>query len=184
MNPLSRIALAFQRKRHSRGFGVHSTYAYRFVTDVVKSGKYGYYAYDVVDHDTSLSAKEAADAKFLVRMLAFLNRAEIVCNATPSTSLKAAANALHIPLELLPEKKQHSERCDNRLLVLENCDIKPAVLADLLGRATAIYATNPSPQLCDALSAPLSKGLLLKSKNKILLIPRSEMEYVAYDIDF
>lgn len=33
------------RWRHSKGFGMHSHFAYRFVTDVLKPGIYGYYAY-------------------------------------------------------------------------------------------------------------------------------------------
>lgn len=40
------LAAAYKRWRHGRGFGVHSPYAYRFVTEVLNPQRnYGYYAY-------------------------------------------------------------------------------------------------------------------------------------------
>ncbi len=54
---------AFQRLRHGRGFGVHSPYAYRFITEVLHQ-PHSYYAYAHVPDDI-LSAH---DWKLLVRL--------------------------------------------------------------------------------------------------------------------
>lgn len=40
------LATVLRRLRHSRGFGIHSPFAYRFITEVLNLPKeYGYYAY-------------------------------------------------------------------------------------------------------------------------------------------
>lgn len=41
---LLKLHLAFSRWRHGHGFGIHSPFAYRFVTEVLRQ-EYGYYAY-------------------------------------------------------------------------------------------------------------------------------------------
>lgn len=43
----------FQRLRHSRGFGIHSPFAFRFITEVLNLPDiYGYYAYMYVEGKT------------------------------------------------------------------------------------------------------------------------------------
>lgn len=44
MSLLLKLQLAFSRWRHGHGFGIHSPFAYRFVTEVLRQD-YGYYAY-------------------------------------------------------------------------------------------------------------------------------------------
>lgn len=54
------------RRRHSRGFGIHSPFAYRFITEVLcLPGEYGYYAYAAAGRDRR--------CRMLVRLLAFFN---------------------------------------------------------------------------------------------------------------
>lgn len=44
----------WQMLRHSRGFGIHSPFAYRFITEVIRQ-PYAYYAYDELpDHSSRL----------------------------------------------------------------------------------------------------------------------------------
>lgn len=58
------------RRRHSSGFGIHSPFAYRFITEVLcQPGEYGYYAYAVSGRDKRL--------RLLVRLLAFFNPASV-----------------------------------------------------------------------------------------------------------
>lgn len=61
---------SFVRRRHSRGFGIHSPFAYHFVTEVLcLSDEYGFYAYSVAGRDRRL--------RLLVRLLAFFNPASV-----------------------------------------------------------------------------------------------------------
>lgn len=58
------------RRRHSRGFGIHSPFAYRFITEVLcLPGEYGYYAYAEAGRDRRL--------RMLVRLLAFFHPASV-----------------------------------------------------------------------------------------------------------
>ena len=45
VSKLRKIFLPYLRWRHSKGYGVHSPFAYRLVTDVVRPGNYGHYVY-------------------------------------------------------------------------------------------------------------------------------------------
>lgn len=61
---------SFARRRHSRGFGIHSPFAYRFITEVLcLPHNYGYYAYALAGRDGNL--------RLLVRLLAFFSPASV-----------------------------------------------------------------------------------------------------------
>lgn len=61
----------FRCWRHSRGFGIHSPFAYRFITEVLcLSGGYGYYAYSSAGRDRRM--------RLLVRLLAYFNPASVL----------------------------------------------------------------------------------------------------------
>ena len=64
------------RLRHSRGFGVHSPFAYAFIRDAIR-GHYAYYAYELAD---AVPAR-AAELRLLVRVCAFLNPSCVAVSA-------------------------------------------------------------------------------------------------------
>ena len=48
---MGQIAESYKRWRHTRGYGVHSPYAYSVVKEVVRPGRrYAYYGYDDIDN--------------------------------------------------------------------------------------------------------------------------------------
>lgn len=50
---MSPVLTLLRRLRHSRGFGVHSPFAYRFITEVLRQ-PCAYYAYDTLGDDDTL----------------------------------------------------------------------------------------------------------------------------------
>lgn len=48
MSVLQKISRSYKRWRHGRGFGIHSPFAYTFITEVLRQ-PYAYYAYSVLD---------------------------------------------------------------------------------------------------------------------------------------
>ena len=72
VNPLAHISEAYRRWRHSRGFGVHSPFAYRIVTEALYP-RHGYAYY--IENDARLSSADAAEgrrARALFRLIILL----------------------------------------------------------------------------------------------------------------
>ena len=60
----------WSRLRHTRGFGVHSPFAYAFITSVLcPPRRYGYYAYSTVGRNRHM--------RLLVRLLAYFNPSSV-----------------------------------------------------------------------------------------------------------
>lgn len=180
MNLLTYLSKRFLSLRHHRGFGVHSPYAYRFVTDVIKTGDYGYYAYDFIDDCEGIDHRTANKAKWLIRLTTFLNSKRIIASPSILPEFHLAAKANGIICDNIDEK----ELKPGDLLILTDKPPQLDIVKNALMSKAAVLALNPDNELRNILTTPLPKGLLLEDKDKILLIPRDEMEYIAYDIRF
>lgn len=170
------------RWRHSRGFGVHSPYAYRFVTDVLRPGDYAYYAYEKAE--TLLKDEEIRQykffnrIKFLIRLANFL-KTERVISCPPHCRLTdISSEALSLPC-LSPTSKIKFKAGDFLIIVNNDKDSLPMV-RNAIEAEIPVYAVNPTAEIRKIMETPLGKGLLLKGKKSILLIPRKDMEYVRY----
>ena len=180
MKMLKRLCAPYLRFRHTRGFGIHSPYAYRFVTDVLRPGDYGYYAFERLCHLGNLSPKNEAEARKIVRLLIFLKAQKVVTDSfMPSVS--AAAFALNIPCITIQEGKDYCFAEGDVLFTTRKGT------AGILKRGRtipgAIMAVNPHQELLDIITQPRDHGLLLNGKRNILLIPRKDMAYVCYEIN-
>ncbi|MCH5240783.1 MAG: hypothetical protein J1F38_11215 [Muribaculaceae bacterium] len=181
---LKGVAVRYLRWRHSKGFGVHSPFAYRFVTDVVNPGNYGYYAYSRIG--LLLKGAEKTDAnlislvRFLIRLSIFLNAKRIVSAGLRGRESEIAASALGIPFTTI------QEACGTKVgdLIFFDKTIPDKLLKESIEKGIAIFARNPDAETNRMLTAPLSRGLLLKERDYLLLIPRKEMAYLSYDMDF
>lgn len=78
---------SIKRRWRSRGFGIHSPFAYHFVTEVLcLPAVYGYYAYAVAD---------TRQKRLLVRLLAYFNPATVAIDlAEDDPSLAALVRAV------------------------------------------------------------------------------------------
>lgn len=85
----------FNRWRHSRGFGIHSPFAFRFVTEVLCLPKeYGYYAYlDITEPDMRTLFRVAT--RFQPQKVAFIDcDTKAVRNAVFMAAPKAKPSAI------------------------------------------------------------------------------------------
>lgn len=103
MSPYLKIFGPLQRARHAHGFGVHSPFAFRFITEVLcPPRKYGYYIYDV------LKQKE-------LRMLF-----RVVVSQRPATvSLPGADDILRRVIEAAMPSVRFTENADAELIVFD-----------------------------------------------------------------
>ncbi|MCH5224833.1 MAG: hypothetical protein J1D77_02495 [Muribaculaceae bacterium] len=190
----------FLRWRHSKGFGVHSPYAYRFVTEVLRPGNYGYYAYREIEGTTREKEKNSLNfirhVRFLIRLAIFLNIKRIIVNISCQEA-ELAARALNITYQIAETPEKTDFQSHDLLLIEGNFKNNEPANAGTLGDKSkkaeklilkakdhkiAIFTINPSKHLRDILQTPIRRGLLLHDKSRLLLIPREEMAYVSYSM--
>lgn len=175
----------YLRWRHSRGFGVHSPYAYRFVIDVLRPGPYRLYSYHEVDN--YLHKKEKHDFRFeklimfTLRMIVFLHAKRIIIN-TDARVGEIAAKALNLSWVRIKEKDEFRFK-EGDFLIIENSFTSKGLLSEAIKNGVPIFAINPDSEIRKVLETPIPRGLLLNDPRKIILMPRQEMEYVSYDIN-
>lgn len=176
----------YLRWRHSKGFGVHSPYAYRFVTDVLRPGPYRYYSYWEIEE--RLRGKERDDTdlmkliRFTIRLAIFLKAKRIIFHQGSARFAEVAAQCLRIPF--IPLKKSESFVFGKGdLLIMEGETENPESLKKAIAAGTAVFAVNPRREIRAIIDNPIERGLLLRGKHRMILIPRQEMAYVAYDIN-
>lgn len=191
MNLVKKFFRNINRLRHSHGFGVHSAYAFRFVENVIRPKCYGYYAYDILDADPSLTPRIAAKAKWLVRIAVFLETKRFVilqppCPDSFHSSLMAASKAMKMskteisnPASYIPKPGDFVIVSGSRFIPSSNHGIDKFFEAGI-----PLLAIAPDKVLRQAMNAQRPYGLLLGDTSKMLLIPRKEMAYTAYNIKF
>lgn len=184
------IPKSYLRWRHSKGFGVHSPYAYKFVTDVLRPGPYGYYSYRKVEE--LLTGTERDNRKFIglirftIRLMVFLNGKRIVATPAASRLAEIVAKSLDLPWKVISlvsnSCKGDFEFEAGDIIIIENEIADVALLKMAIDNMAAIFAINPSADTRNILETPIPRGLLLKDPHKLILIPRREMNYISYDI--
>lgn len=177
----------YLRWRHSKGYGVHSPYAYRFVTDVLQPGEYGFYAYHEIDHEFLIArGKHEIDAKSLklfFRLIKFLDTKRLIVAGNRNKDLLLLGKIANIPVLDFQKLKDKDFR-KNDLLIINGSDLSQENLIPDIKAGIPVFAINPSNQLKSLMSIPLERGLYLEGNRRLLLVPRQEMAYTTYQINF
>lgn len=176
----------YLRWRHSKGYGVHSPYAYRLITEVLRPGRYGYYAYQQLDKlarpDKNLKSSFIREARFLVRLVIFLKAKRILNTGEKDYASQVVARVMKLVF-FFSENQSSFNLKSGDLLVVKGGKLGKDILNEAVSRGTSVFAINPDKEFRQILELPIENGLLLTGRNKIILIPRKEMTYVAYEIN-
>lgn len=179
------IFLPYLRWRHSKGFGVHSPFAYRFVITVLRPGPYKYYSYQEIDR--YLRNQEFHNhrfinlVKFIIRLSIFLKTKRIITVGADNRASEVATKALDINLLSLHGNSNFKFLPHDLIIISgENGDLSMVKAA--LQQKVPVFAIHPKEIIRHELETPLEFGVLFNDKHYMLLIPRPEMKYVAYDI--
>lgn len=175
----------FLRWRHSKGFGVHSPYAYQFVTNVLRPGPYSFYSFQEIDRHLSPSERRNYEfenlIKFTIRFANFLHTKRIMGNPDSSRLIEVTAKAMGISWKTIKGNKTPDIK-EGDFIIIEKQISSENLVQHAISNQIAIFVINPNEELRKELETPLERGLLLKDKKNIILIPRSEMTYVSYDM--
>lgn len=184
---------AYKRWRHSRGFGVHSPFAYHIVTAAITpSRRYAYYGY--ADIDTALEtvpSKEYTygqlrkDARLLLRLAVALGTRRIFIPADAHRALRAAAEASGA---MVLNDRDCCSPSEGDLVLISSFDAKRfGHLKDAIAGHAAVMLTSPTSfpkNLQNEILSMQFDGVMLYGTRTALLLPRSQTAYTAYSMAF
>lgn len=164
---------------------MHSPYAYRFITDVLKPGNYGFYAYDQLEFLSRGKSIERGsffrNARFLVRLVIFLKSKRIVTLENKNPVAQIVARALKITYYNCESLSKITFKPNDLLIVSADCT-QTSIIREAIEANVTILAVSPSQEIRNVIKTPVKNGVLFFGKNNLILIPRHEMEYVSYSI--
>lgn len=182
------VSETFKRFRHSRGYGVHSPFAYRLVMNVVHPGSlYEYYGY--FDIDATLASADCrscvawrmrADARLLLRLAATLRPKKVFVDPELHTVYTTALHAADSRMALTGDPAQ-AEDCD---LIVASAPTTPLPLLEKgVDRGTAVVLYDTDGKTSERLFSQLGEGLMLHSPDRAVIIPRPGMARVEYSVN-
>lgn len=188
MKPFMPIFRIYMRWRHSKGYGVHSPFAYNLLKLALHPGRdYAYYGYYDIDKALAAERKDGyprlrSDARLALRVMATLHSRRLLSCPRRHDAFKAVADALRIPCPSFKEKNIPLPQPGDFLL-LRN-DLHPAgEVAARLAAGTPVMAIDPSPALRNAMLAFNGNGLSIIGKRIIIAIPNPDMAFVSYEMN-
>lgn len=185
MGMRARIMLAYRRWRHSRGYGVHSPYAYRLVKLALHPQRgYGYYGYDSIEQTLpsgeSYGQTKRKDARLLLRLAVTSGVDRVIVETLPPIWLEAAVEAAGIPVVMSDESETPSD--GDILLTRGNGNV---TLADKwLAAHAMVVSFDPGERMRSLLKTPRENGLRFIGKRVIVASGREDMAFVSYDMRF
>lgn len=187
MNPFSFIWSAYLRWRHSRGFGVHSPFAFGLVNSAVRPGRYGYYGYSVIDDFLLLTEDEAyprikKDAYLLLRLLVTLTPKHLYLSPDAPIVFHATAKAAGVPILILSPLLPPPEKDD--FIFMRGDSYDWATVVKFLKRGVTVLAADVSAGLKGCIENAVERGTVFSGTRITLAVPREDMALVKYSMKF
>lgn len=177
------IAAAYKRWRHSRGYGVHSPFAYDIVRHVINPARgYAYYGYHELETASANSPRAMRRAAFLLlRLTARCDVASAFISAGPSTKLfEKAVKTANSKAAVFTDSNLINNA---RLIVTQETDIELETLSRLLERpGRIVLARNIPREWRESLFEALDEGVMFHDRNSVLIFSRPLTSKVSYSI--
>lgn len=176
---MHRVAEAYKRWRHTRGYGVHSPFAFRMVGRVIRMPRgYRYYRESAPD---ALNNMERRYARLLLRLVAELDIRSAVF--APGFSVDFIEIFRGFRSEMEVSSGESFGRIPHLILGLSSrLDLKVYLKALQSPHLKAIWIKCPPAEWDSSLFDSMSEGVMFRGKNSILIIPHSGMQKVAYSV--
>lgn len=184
---------SYLRWRHSKGFGVHSPFAYHIVTTAITPGRrYAYYGYAPIDtilettpaKDFSFG-KIRKDARLLLRLSVALGAKRIFLSSEAHPAFRVAAEVSGGMV--VPDMGNCYPSADDLVLLTPFNEKSFNLMKDAIAGGAAVMLTSPSPFSANLLKGILSQdfdGVMLYGKRTALLLPRPHTAHARYSMAF
>lgn len=184
MGLLGKIGRSYLALRHSKGFGVHSPFAYDLVGMVISPGRYAYYGYS--DIDGALFGEPGRRqhtlgrrARLVLRFLVALRSGRLVA---PGEELwRSVARGAGTDFSALTSAGAGEWRDGDFVYA---AGMPAPQIAAALAAGAAVMAPDPSPEVRKTLTEEVRRGVVFEGSEIIVAIPREEMAKVIYSMKF
>lgn len=188
MNPLTGISERYKRWRHSRGFGVHSPFAYELVKSVVSPGDYAYYGYHDIDRALLTPGADVGnnlrhDSRLLLRLLVFLRSKRLLIYPPKQSIMVCAAECAAVKCDAMTKTSLSKANDDTLILVTGNPPFHEEIIAAMGSRA-AVMAMDYNRQFRELIVRSMTDGLVLEGTRILLAVPRPDMAFTSYSMKF
>ncbi|MCC8071122.1 MAG: hypothetical protein LIO90_04890 [Bacteroidales bacterium] len=183
------------RAWRSRGFGIHSPFAYEFVTEVIHQ-PYGYYAYQRLDNllDSHPQSAITRSGLYLIYRLALWAQAERYIQVGGKNGLRTQALRLGVPkgasIKVVSAlKKSEDLGKPPTMLLLENAAlVSPAQIAEVVeghGLVVALNLDNPQArQVVDDAMSLMKQGMTFTNGVTTILVGRQGLPRQDFKVAF
>ena len=189
MNVASSIGKAYLRWRHSRGYGVHSPFAYNLVRNAIRPGHgYAWYGYHDIDVAMTKEGRDAyprlrRDAMLLLRLMAVLQAKRLLLWPGGQNVFRAVADAVRAETVMLGGKNEVHPKPGDFMLV-RGAYPRQDEISRRLAAGTVVIAVDPDTATRDTVMAFHGHGLLLPGRRIVIAVPNPDMAFVSYDMRF
>ena len=173
---------SYLRWRHTRGFGVHSPYAYRVLTEVITC-PHAYYGFREIHRGMTPAHRRslpAARARMLLRLAVFLRPGVVRLAGDASPLWRVAVKEGYRQARVI----QGAERSDDVSLLVAGpgCDV--AAMEKTLATGGAVVAFGIAESAARALAENMPEGIGFIAPDAAMLIPRAQTARAVYTINF
>lgn len=172
MKQKGRIFSWISRMRHSRGFGVHSPYAFMLIHDLIES-RYAYYSDDSLEEILRRVPEYKHDNRILFRIAARMQPDHIRIYGAGNP---AAEEAVRLSRPKIKNSGEHG------LIYISSPGFDKEFLKYSRIPDQIILARKLKPESLAFIEENINYGLLLYSPRLTLFIARKEMAFLSYDI--
>lgn len=186
MSSIRAFADIYKRWRHTKGFGVHSPYAFQMLNSVVRPkhniAYYGYHAIDIALLEKPASRQTHSlqcEAELLLRLAVFTRAHHAVVDASPNEHLNAALTAAYSHMTLAT---QFHDNCD---LLVADCSENPrklSIIAKALAVGAAVLVKGADLKALDEVFRNIKCGLFFEGRKWSIIVPRKEMAPCRYTV--
>lgn len=174
---------SYKRWRHTRGYGVHSPFAFFLINEVINSRRgYSYYGEEELDNRLKdRGRKQRRFGRLIMRLAARLDVGSAFISENSDKKLfESALTAANSKIALTSAE----DLADNSRLIITRADhMVIDKLEKLLERPGRILLLTDTPKgWRQRLFDSLEEGLMFYGKRNLLLINRPTMQKVAYSI--
>ncbi|MDE6668106.1 MAG: hypothetical protein K2K26_00315 [Muribaculaceae bacterium] len=184
---MSRFIKRLNRWRHSRGFGVHSPYAYQLVCEIVRPDpRYGYYGY----HDIERAVMEAhvsssTETRFIRRACLLLR---CVANLRPASVWlpPSSASCMTVAVAKGGSCRLTAQVKDCELMVLSEPKAEDidSMKRHITTHGHSLLVFGAGVGLATELSKVMTDGLILYGLSTLLAVSRPNMPLVLHAVNF
>lgn len=166
-----------------KGFGIHSPFAFSFVTEIAHC-KYAYYAYEEIAHYAT-NATSLHDAKLIHRIIARFHISNVVLHKDAKPIFHVAAKSADSRLQTFsyPQTDNHQLFYIDKTTIIDEQTLNNSLNGNmnfLLFRG--IRRDADLRNLYQRLSQKLKNGVILEDTDFALIISNKKMPQMKYDV--